>query len=205
MQAGRGEDEADRIADPARALWQLRSMGVAMEDREDGACGRARRQRRRGPKDDGQPENDDGDRDAGLDAGQVRARHAPPSGRKHHGDEGERISQPRPAAGQPGPEADRDHGEQVVEPGQGMEEARAEAVNRAYAGVSKGRAGDARQDHDRTCNRPVRHRRYPSRSQSPALKAPSSRTQCCSRQTPASLDLIITPQGARPSARPPSR
>ncbi len=77
-------------------------MGVTVEDREDRTGSGAGRQGRARLERDGEAEDDDGHRDADLDAGQRLARHAPEPGQHHHTDEGERIGEACAAAGEPG-------------------------------------------------------------------------------------------------------
>ena len=151
MQERRGEDEADAELQGSGAA-QFAAMGMAVEEGEDaddgGRCG-DRKARRHG---DQQAERHDGGEDGRLHEGQSQAGDGASITESHGADEGCRHGpERRTAAGArgdlAGPQADRDHGEDMVCAEQRMRDAGHEGAVRLRVKMGKRGCGSGR-GHD---------------------------------------------------------
>ncbi len=120
-----------------------------MEEREDGHHAGRRRNRQPHGHGDEKAERDDRSKDRRLDEGQGDAGQRKPEAERHHADEGRRHGEDGPPAALGGPEADGDHHENMVEPGQGMQRAMGSVAQRGAMrhgiDMGKGRRGGQHQ------------------------------------------------------------
>ena len=123
-------------------------MRVPMEDRE-GTDERNCRHRRQGdPERHGRAKHQHRERDGELDEGQGDAADPDRAAYRHHRDESRRNEIQGSAAQRSGIEADRDHGQDVVEPAERVAEAVLEPARGANAGMGLGGGGKK----DERCN-----------------------------------------------------
>ncbi len=112
QQRGRG-DEAGAIGQRAGGT-DLAAMRMTMEQREGADDGGADTGREAHSGRDQQAEGDDGGENRGLDEGQCDAGECQHEAKRHAADKGERHADQRAATDLEGPDADGDHGEDMV-------------------------------------------------------------------------------------------
>ena len=139
MQQPRRDDEPDAVQESVCSLRKLRSVGVAVEDGEEADQRRGNGELRLRLEEDRRAETDRRERDPDLDAGQMHTDQSerPAEGHDHGERDGEKPYGGRPELGSP--QADGDHGENVIETGNGMSETSDEA--RAFPALGVGERG----------------------------------------------------------------
>ena len=138
VEGPRRRHEADAVEQAARPRRQLRAVGVAVEDREEADDHRRGPQRRPPLGEDGEAEQDAGERDADLDPRQGHAHQPQHPAEGHDHRERDRQQPHRRRAELRSPEADRHHRQHVVEPGDRVVQAREEALRAALLDVGPG-------------------------------------------------------------------
>ena len=158
-------------------------MRVAVAEREKGDQDQRDPFRRTPGERDRQTERNDRQRDADLDAGQRQADHAGDAADHHDQRKGDRQRPYRPSAHLRAPQADREHREKMIRPGQRMRKAAAETALRALDDMRGGCFRETGEPDQEGC---AGHRARP------AFACVAIR--CHSRQKSAALAPPIIPQ-----------
>lgn len=119
VKRGRRDHEAEAELQCAGGA-EFAAVGMAVEEGEDADDGSGRRDGQADGGGDQQAETDDGSKNRGLNEGQADARDGERKAERHRADEGGRNGEKRAATDLRGPEADGDHGEDVVSTEQRM-------------------------------------------------------------------------------------
>ena len=137
-QPGR-DDEAGRVGGGIGGIRKLDAVGIAVEDREDGDQHQRHRLERPPGEGDGEAERQHRQRDPSLDLRQRQAGHAGNAAERHDERKRDRQRPHRAAAHLRAPDADRQHGKEMVVAEERMREAGQETAERALARMRGGR------------------------------------------------------------------
>src|SRR6478736_7630246 len=172
-------------------------MGKAVEDREDPAGKGAGGERRREIECDGKPEDDDRKGDTDLGARKLSAGHRPEPGQRHGRNEGDRVGDARPATDEPGPEADRDHRQRMIQPGERMLQPVNETIYGAHSGMGKGGCRHHRHERRQGARQPRQHVRllYPGAI---AFRPPTVSMKSTTASTPSPSRVLVKTKGRLP-------
>ncbi len=156
MQESGRSDKTDGVGDRVRSIRQLAPMGIPVKDRKntDQHCGDP--QRRPHIQCNEQAERNARQRDRRLGQWQVDTAQAQQSAERHHQWKGDRQDPDRRIAKLSTPQADRNHGDEMIEPGDWMEKTASQPNRDARAGV--GERGGQRQERKQRRKRETRQR-----------------------------------------------
>ena len=135
MQSGGGKDEAGGVEVAGSGGGHFRAVGETVEEGENADDGSARPEREADGEGDEKTKKENGGEDAGFHHGKLEARHAEDAAESHHANEAGGNGPDGAAAELGGPEADGDHGEEVIQTEDGVGDAVGEAVEMSGTGV----------------------------------------------------------------------